>query len=72
MISQNLLVETQSILPESDAVLYCETHIEGFKTVVENTGGFESSLDLETLFNTVIKNPGKVKEVFEKGGVHAR
>ncbi len=71
-ISQNLRVETQSTLPEPGAVLYSETHIEGFKTVVENTGEFESSLDLETLFNTVIKNPGKVKEVFEKGGVHAR
>lgn len=71
-ISQNLRVETQGILPAPDAVLYCETHIEGFKTVVENTGEFESSLDLETLFNTVIKNPVKVKEVFEKGGVHAR
>ena len=71
-ISQTLRVETLSTLPESDKVLYSEKQMEGFKTVVENTSKFESFLDLETIFNTVIKNPEKVKAVFEKGGVHAR
>lgn len=71
-ISQNLRAEILSTLPEPDNVLYSEKHIKGFKTVVENTGEFESFLDLETLFNTVIKNPEKVTAVFEKGGVHAR
>jgi ABC-2 type transport system ATP-binding protein len=69
-ISQHLQVETLPCLPESN-VLYSEKKLDGFKTVLENTGETESFMDLETLFNTVINNHDKVSAIFEKEKINA-
>ena len=70
-ISRHLRVATMGSLPESGDVLYSEKRLDGFKAVLENSGGDESFLDLETLFNTVVNNQEKVRTIFEKGKIHA-
>ena len=71
-ISRHLQVATLDALPASGEVLYSEKRLDGFKVVLENPGGAESFLDLETLFNTVISNQEKVKTLFGKETIHAR
>lgn len=70
-ISRHLRVARVGSLPKSGDVLYSEKRLDGFKAVLENSGGAESFLDLETLFNTVIGNQEKVRAIFEKGKIHA-
>lgn len=70
-ISKHLRVATMPSLSETDNVLYSEKKLEGFKTVLENSGEPEGFMDLETLFNTVIKNSDAVEKIFEKGATHA-
>jgi len=70
-ISRHLRVEKMGSLPDSGDVLYSEERLDGFKAVLENSGGDEGFLDLETLFNTVVNNREKVEAIFEKGKNHA-
>ncbi|TDE16406.1 ABC transporter ATP-binding protein [Dyadobacter psychrotolerans] len=44
--------------------LYSEPSLRGFKAVTENTEQLDSRVDLEYLFNAAIKNPVRIKEIF--------
>jgi ABC-2 type transport system ATP-binding protein len=47
--------------------LYAEATLGGYVVVRENRGSEESRMDLEALFNTVIANPDRVRELFGSG-----
>lgn len=67
-ISRCLRLETMETL--SGEVLYKENRLQGYKVLRKNTSGFEGFVDLETLFNAVIRNPEKIEAVFQKEGSH--
>jgi ABC-2 type transport system ATP-binding protein len=45
-------------------MLYSEDDVRGLKFVKENTENQESELDIEMLFNAVLSNKAKFKELF--------
>jgi ABC-2 type transport system ATP-binding protein len=51
--------------PSGPGALYAEKTLGGYVVVREKTGGEETQLDLETLFNTVIAGGEKVQGIFE-------
>ena len=51
--------------PSGPGVLHAEKTLGGWVVVRENTGGEETQMDLETLFNTVIAGGEKVQALFE-------
>jgi len=58
-------------IPRDWRVVYSEADIKGFSVVLpasEQAKGEQQSLDLETLFNTVVQSPEKVEEIFTEGG----
>lgn len=61
-ITQKLLFSHTSNKPED--VLYCEQTLQGYTSVMINKYGEESTLNIEALFNTVVSNKAKVKELF--------
>lgn len=61
-ITQKLLFAHTASKPED--VLYCEQSIQGYSTVSVNVYGEESTLDVEALFNAVVNNKSKIKELF--------
>lgn len=69
-ISRHLRVETLPSLPKSGDVLFSEKKLDGFRVVLENTGGADSFMDLETLFQTVLKSRDRLEAVFEKEDDH--
>jgi len=71
-ISRHLQIAMLDTLPQSDEVLYSEKKLDGYKAVLENSGGDDGFIDLETLFNTVVNNRDKVRAIFEKEQIHAR
>jgi ABC-2 type transport system ATP-binding protein len=52
--------------PQGEA-LYAEATLGGYVVVRENRDGDESRVDLEVLFNAVIANPERVRELFGTG-----
>ena len=46
--------------------LYAEKTLGGWAVLRENTGGEETRVDLETLFNAVIADGGRVRALFEQ------
>lgn len=61
-ITQKLLFSYTSNKPEE--TLYCEQTIQGYASVQVNEYKEESILNIETLFNTVVNNKAKIKELF--------
>ena len=52
------------IATEDDEVLYSEPTFRGVISVMENRGEEESPVDVKLLFNAVVKNPKRFKEIF--------
>jgi len=50
---------------ERDDALYSELLPGGYMNVVQNENGEESQLNIEALFNAVLRNKDKIKEVFK-------
>lgn len=48
-----------------EAFLYCEQILQGYTSVQQNKDRAESILDMESLFNAVVLNKDKVKEIFK-------
>ncbi|GAB6121206.1 ABC transporter ATP-binding protein [Dysgonomonas termitidis] len=61
-ITQKLLFSYTSSKPEE--ALYCEQTMQGYASVQVNKYKEESTLNIETLFNTVVNNKTKIKELF--------
>lgn len=61
-ITKKLLFSHTSYKPEN--VLYCEQTLQGYSSVMVNEYGEESILNIEALFNTVVNNKAKMKELF--------
>lgn len=62
-ITKKLLFSYTQYKPED--TLYCEQTMQGFSSVSVNEYGEESTLNIESLFNTVINNKEKIKELFK-------
>ena len=63
-VTRRLSAHLQAAEPAGDGILYADRTLGGWIVVRENTGDEETRLDLETLFNTVTGNPGRVAEIF--------
>lgn len=61
-ITRKLLFSHTASKPEG--VLYCEQTLQGYASVMENEYGEESVLNIEALFNTVVNNKTRIKELF--------
>lgn len=61
-ITRKLLFSYTSYKPED--ALYCEQTIQGYASVMVNEYGEDSTLNIEALFNTVVNNKAKIKELF--------
>lgn len=65
-ISQALSFENSYGSSEPQDALFSERIPGGYQVVRENLGGGESEIDLEALFNTVVLNKERVKEIFRE------
>lgn len=65
-IANRLCIEKVSELPTDIPVLFSQEELGGYRIVTEKTEGDESVIDMETLFNAVIENPGAVNNVFKE------
>ncbi len=66
--SRRLSVSMEREAPPEGSSLYADKTLGGYVVVRENTGGEETNIDLETLFNTVIGNREKVGTIFKGKG----
>jgi ABC-2 type transport system ATP-binding protein len=65
-ITKKLCFKTASILNDETEILYSEKSLKGYSIISENTSNEESKLDLELLFNGVLANGAKIKQIFTK------
>ena len=63
-VTRKLSVRLDPTEPKEDSILYSDRTIGGWVSVRERSGGEETGIDLETLFNTVTANPGKMAGLF--------
>ncbi len=63
-ITQKLYFKVAERDEKSENVIYSEDTLRGLYQVCENTTGDESKLDIELLFNTVLTNTDKIKQLF--------
>lgn len=61
-ISQKLLFTYSTTKPEG--ALYSEQTVLGYTSVLENKYNEDSTLNIEALFNAVVTNKGRIKELF--------
>ncbi|OJV16454.1 MAG: ABC transporter ATP-binding protein [Dyadobacter sp. 50-39] len=47
-----------------ERVIYSEPSLRGYKAVFENSTQEDSRVDLEYLFNAVLENPGRIRQIF--------
>ena len=64
-ISGKLAITREKELTENSSMVYYESSLGGYTVVKENTEGEETNMNLEILFNAVISNKGKIKEIFK-------
>ena len=63
-ISDKLSFKMVKELPESAAILYAESALNGHTIVLPNTEGVETPVHLELLFNAAIEQPERMKMIF--------
>ncbi|WP_029904293.1 ATP-binding cassette domain-containing protein [Prevotella sp. 10(H)] len=61
-ITKKLMFSFTAYKPED--ALYCEQTMQGYSSVQVNEYGEESILNIEALFNAVVNNKAKIKELF--------
>jgi len=64
-IADKLCFKTVTEVPDKNKVLYSEESLKGLTVVIENTGGEDSKVNLEHLFNAVTENPAMTKAIFQ-------
>jgi ABC-2 type transport system ATP-binding protein len=62
-ITEKLLFSYGKEKSEGEEVLYSEENLRGFDQVSINKTGEESKLDIELLFNTLLKNHQRIREI---------
>ncbi|SKB52539.1 ABC transporter ATP-binding protein [Dyadobacter psychrophilus] len=65
-VAEKLCFGTLASIDYDSRVLYSEPSIKGYKAVFENSDLEESRVDLEYLFNAVLENPERIKQIFSK------
>lgn len=63
-VNDKLCFRTVKELPQNIPILYSEESLKGISIVHENTGGEDSRVNLEQLFNAVTENPAIAKAIF--------
>ncbi len=63
-VAERLYFGTRPTVENDAQVLYAEPSLRGYNAVTENREREESRVDLEQLFNAVMKNPGRIREMF--------
>ena len=63
-VEQKLSFSTVAEVPLHNRVLYQEETLRGIAIVEENTGGDSSPVNMEFLFNAVIRHPAVISEIF--------
>ena len=64
-ITEHLLFEVKDEIIDEKTVLYSEETLRGIYTVSENPTRKEIKLDMELLFNAVMANKQRMKEIFK-------
>lgn len=64
IIDKLAFVDDYSRTDISDQIIYEEKYFGGSKYIVSNTEGFLTQVDLELLFNAIINDPEKIKQIF--------
>ena len=63
-VAEKLCFGTLPSIDYDNRVLYSEPSLKGYKAVFENSELEESRVDLEQLFNAVMENPVRIKQIF--------
>ncbi len=63
-ICRNLYFANGTDNVDHEKALYISQSFQGYNALLPNEGEEESILNLETLFNAVLENPGKIKNLF--------
>jgi ABC-2 type transport system ATP-binding protein len=63
-VTRRLSARLETREPSGNGLLFVEKTLGGWLVVKERTGGEETRVDLETLFNTVIAQRGKMERIF--------
>lgn len=64
-ITEHLLFEVKDEIIDKKTILYSEETLRGIYSVSENPARKESKLDMELLFNAVMANKQRMKEIFK-------
>ena len=51
---------------DTEETLYAAPSFQGYNAILQNSGEEETVLNLETLFNATLENPGKIKAIFNQ------
>ena len=65
-ICRNLYFVNGASKVDPEKALYIKTSFQGYNALLPNSGEEESILNLETLFNAVLENPGAVHNLFNR------
>ncbi|MCF0060690.1 ABC transporter ATP-binding protein [Dyadobacter chenwenxiniae] len=65
-VAEKLCFGTLPSIEYDDRVIYSEPSMKGYKAVFENSDLEESRVDLEYLFNAVLGNPERIRQIFSK------
>ncbi|MCF0039649.1 ABC transporter ATP-binding protein [Dyadobacter fanqingshengii] len=65
-VAEKLCFGTLPSIEYDDRVIYSEPSMKGYKAVFENSDLEESRVDLEYLFNAVLGNPERIRQIFTK------
>jgi ABC-2 type transport system ATP-binding protein len=49
---------------DAEKALYTAPSLQGYNALLPNDDGVETTLNLETLFNAILENPGKINLLF--------
>ncbi len=63
-ITSNLVFETLHQRPDASELIYSEEVIGGLSTILRNTSGKQTKIDVELLFNAVVTNRQAFNEIF--------
>lgn len=66
-ISKRLRFQVMKELIDEDSIIYSEKIINGYLVIKENTTEDYTNIELETLFNAVLKNKEKISKIVEEG-----
>ncbi|MCW3462959.1 ABC transporter ATP-binding protein [Chitinophaga nivalis] len=63
-VTEKLTFKTVSHLEDTPHILYADTSLRGHTVITKNTGEEHSKMDMELLFNAILKNQSSIREIF--------